>query len=87
MGILLEFCTMNEFGALTEELLQYFKATIALLPCSTIHCGQQLLKCLFASNIVSQWDSIVKQPGYPSYLMSSSMLTMSPNTSFSASYR
>ncbi|XP_076067326.1 huntingtin isoform X2 [Oratosquilla oratoria] len=57
---ILEVASMNEFGRLADELLQYLKAVTVYLPTLTIHTGQQLLKCLFGSNISATWHLLSK---------------------------
>lgn len=42
LGMLLELATMNEFGRLVDELLQYLIASTPILPTYTIFCGQQV---------------------------------------------
>lgn len=61
LGRLLEVSSMLEFGRLADELLQYLKVVTSLLPTLTVQCGQQLLKCLFGSNVKALFDQIYRK--------------------------
>ncbi|KAK7070047.1 hypothetical protein SK128_013642, partial [Halocaridina rubra] len=61
LGRLLEVSSMLEFGRLADELLQYLKVVTSLLPTLTVQCGQQLLKCLFGSNIKAVFDQVYRK--------------------------
>ncbi|KAK3887735.1 hypothetical protein Pcinc_008172 [Petrolisthes cinctipes] len=61
LGRLLEVASMAEFGKLAEEVLQYLKSVTTLLPTLTVQCGQQLLKCLFGSNVLAIFDQLYRK--------------------------
>lgn len=52
---ILEVATINEAGRMAEEILQYLQTTVVLSPTTTVQCVQQLLKCLFGSNLSIRW--------------------------------
>ncbi|ROT64935.1 Huntingtin [Penaeus vannamei] len=58
LGRILEVASMLEFGRLAEEILQYLKVVTSLLPTLTVQCGQQLLKCLFGSNVMALFEHL-----------------------------
>ncbi|KAK7793413.1 hypothetical protein R5R35_014313 [Gryllus longicercus] len=53
---LLEVATINEVGRVAEETLAYLRLTVLVEPTATVKCVQQLLKCLFGTNLSAQWD-------------------------------
>nr|XP_022340193.1 huntingtin-like isoform X2 [Crassostrea virginica] len=53
---MLEITTLEDIGKYADELLQYLKSTIILEPTETIRCVQQLLKALFGTNLICQWE-------------------------------
>ncbi|XP_050730332.1 huntingtin-like isoform X2 [Eriocheir sinensis] len=61
LGRLLEVASMVEFGKLADEVLQYLKAVTTLLPTLTVQCGQQLLKCLFGSNVMALCEQLSRK--------------------------
>ncbi|CAG4970960.1 unnamed protein product [Colias eurytheme] len=56
LAIQLELSTENEFGPLTEELLYYLKVIMPLCPENAVYCVTQLLKCLFGTNMINQYQ-------------------------------
>lgn len=56
--VVLEVGTLNEFGKISEEILTYLKATFRLDKTLTVQCVQQLLKCLFETNLTSNLTDI-----------------------------
>nr|XP_045607422.1 huntingtin-like isoform X3 [Procambarus clarkii] len=65
LGRLLEVASMVEFGKLADEMLQYLKVVTSLLPTLTVQCGQQLLKCLFGSNVMALFDQLYRKVSDP----------------------
>lgn len=55
---ILEVASVNEAGKIAEEVLCYLKSTVTLSPTATVQCVQQLLKCLFGTNVYAQWSEI-----------------------------
>ncbi|XP_032690213.1 huntingtin isoform X2 [Odontomachus brunneus] len=53
-----EVASVNEVGKIAEEVLYYLKSTVTLSPTATVQCVQQLLKCLFGTNVYAQWSEI-----------------------------
>lgn len=58
---ILEVATFNEAGRIAEEILHYLQTTVILSPTSTVQCVQQLLKCLFGTNLSAQWSEFDAQ--------------------------
>ncbi|KAK2585924.1 hypothetical protein KPH14_010508 [Odynerus spinipes] len=58
---ILEIATFNEAGRIAEEILYYLQTTVTLSPTATIQCVQQLLKCLFGTNLGAQWSELDMQ--------------------------
>lgn len=57
---ILEIGTLTEVGKIVEEILSYMRSTFSLEPATTVECVQQLLKCLFGTNLTaSMSDSVV----------------------------
>lgn len=54
----LEVASINEIGRIAEEVLYYLKSTVMLSPTATVQCVQQLLKCLFGTNVYAQWSEM-----------------------------
>ncbi|XP_046737508.1 huntingtin isoform X1 [Diprion similis] len=52
---ILEIATIHEAGRIAEEILHYLQTTVILSPTATVQCVQQLLKCLFGSNLSIRW--------------------------------
>ncbi|XP_052100645.1 huntingtin-like [Mytilus californianus] len=70
---ILEISTISDIGKSTEEFLGYLRVTVSLEPTVSILCVQQMLKGLFGTNIVSQWEpqklpNISHKPGKASRL-------------------
>ncbi|XP_053619910.1 huntingtin [Plodia interpunctella] len=69
LSIQLELSTEREFGCVTEEILYYLKMIMPFKPDATIYCVTQLLKCLFGTNMISQYSDymsiIDKKDGEP----------------------
>lgn len=55
---ILEVASINEAGRIAEEVLCYLKTTVILSPTATVQCVQQLLKCLFGTNVCVQWSEM-----------------------------
>lgn len=55
---ILEIASVNEAGRIAEEVLSYLKTTFVLSPTATVRCVQQLLKCLFGTNVCAQWSEL-----------------------------
>lgn len=55
---ILEIASINEAGKIAEEVLYYLKTTVVLSPTATVRCVQQLLKCLFGTNVCAQWSEL-----------------------------
>ncbi|XP_029667120.1 huntingtin isoform X1 [Formica exsecta] len=55
---ILEIASVNEAGKIAEEVLCYLKTTVVLSPTATVRCVQQLLKCLFGTNVCAQWSEL-----------------------------
>uniref|UniRef100_A0A6P7F8J4 Huntingtin-like n=1 Tax=Diabrotica virgifera virgifera TaxID=50390 RepID=A0A6P7F8J4_DIAVI len=53
LSVLLEVGSLTEFGKLAEEILGYFRSTFVVDPSGTIQAVQQLLKCLFGTNLTA----------------------------------
>lgn len=58
---ILEIVSVNEVGKIAEEVLCYLKSTVTLSPTATVKCVQQLLKCLFGTNVHAQWSEMDAQ--------------------------
>lgn len=56
---LLEMSTIQECGRIAEELLQYLQTCANFEPVGSINCVQQLLKCLFGTNLCAQSEEIL----------------------------
>ncbi|KAG7297484.1 hypothetical protein JYU34_019494 [Plutella xylostella] len=56
LAIQLELSTEREFGYVTEELLYYLKTIMPLKADKSVYCVTQLLKCLFGTNMVNQYN-------------------------------
>ncbi|XP_059050530.1 huntingtin [Achroia grisella] len=59
LAIQLELATEKEFGPVTEEILYYLKVLMPLRPDTTVYCVTQLLKCLFGTNMISQYSDFM----------------------------
>ncbi|XP_068985197.1 huntingtin isoform X2 [Bombus flavifrons] len=55
---ILEIISVNEAGQIAEEILHYLQSTVVLSPTATVQCVQQLLKCLFSTNVYAQWNEL-----------------------------
>ncbi|XP_061171379.1 huntingtin-like isoform X1 [Saccostrea echinata] len=53
---ILEIARLEDIGKYADEILQYLKSTVVLEPTESIQCVQQLLKALFGTNLVCQWE-------------------------------
>lgn len=51
-------CTIQECGRIAEEILQYLQSCVNFEAAASIQCVQQLLKCLFATNLCSQLEQV-----------------------------
>lgn len=54
--LFLELAGLAELTRSVEEVLQYLKSAYALLPVATVRAMRQLLRALFGTNLISQWD-------------------------------
>ncbi|XP_030750206.1 huntingtin isoform X2 [Sitophilus oryzae] len=61
LSVMLEVATLNEFGRISEEILSYLLSTFNLETTITVQCVQQLLKCLFGSNLTSSVTDILNE--------------------------
>lgn len=59
LAIQLELSTEREFGFVTEELLYYLKSTMPFCGEKSIFCITQLLKCLFSTNMLSDYQDFM----------------------------
>ncbi|XP_011641684.1 huntingtin isoform X2 [Pogonomyrmex barbatus] len=64
---ILEIASVNEAGRIAEEVLCYLKTTVVLSPTATVQCVQQLLKCLFGTNVCAQWSELDVQKSMDKY--------------------
>ncbi|KAG5319910.1 HD protein, partial [Acromyrmex heyeri] len=64
---ILEIASVNEAGRIAEEVLCYLKTTVVLSPTATVQCVQQLLKCLFGTNMCAQWSELDMQKNVDRY--------------------
>ncbi|XP_034181194.2 huntingtin [Osmia lignaria lignaria] len=55
---ILEIISLNEVAQIAEEILYYLQSTVVLSPTATVQCVQQLLKCLFSTNVCAQWNEL-----------------------------
>lgn len=55
---ILEIISVNEAAQIAEEILYYLQNTVVLSPTATVQCVQQLLKCLFSTNVCAQWNEL-----------------------------
>lgn len=59
LSILMEIGSLTEFGRIADELLTYLRSTFSLDPTSTVANVQQMLKCLFATNLTANITEIL----------------------------
>lgn len=59
LSIQLELSTEKEFGAVTEEILYYLRVIMPLCPDLDVYCITQLLKCLFGTNMINQYNDFM----------------------------
>ncbi|KAJ0170946.1 hypothetical protein K1T71_013718 [Dendrolimus kikuchii] len=59
LAIQLELATEKEVGNVTEEILYYLKCIMPLCPEKTVNCITQLLKCLFGTNMLNQYNDFM----------------------------
>lgn len=57
---ILEIATLTEIGRIVEEILSYTRSTFILDSVTTVECVQQLLKCLFGTNLTAHASDIRK---------------------------
>lgn len=55
---ILEIATLTEVGKIAEEVLNYLRPAFVLEPTGTVECVQQLLKCLFGTNLTANISEI-----------------------------
>lgn len=53
-----EIATLTEIGKIAEEILNYLCPAFALEPTLTVECVQQLLKCMFGTNLTANISEI-----------------------------
>lgn len=53
LSVLMEVGTMTEFSRIAEDILNYFRSTFSVDKATTVHCVEQLLKCLFRTNLTA----------------------------------
>ncbi|CAG9862370.1 unnamed protein product [Phyllotreta striolata] len=53
LSVILEVGSLAEFERLAEEILGYFRSTFVVDAPATVECVQQLLKCLFGTNLTA----------------------------------
>ncbi|XP_076761860.1 huntingtin isoform X2 [Xylocopa sonorina] len=58
---ILEIISVNEVAQIADEILYYLQSAIVLSPTATVQCVQQLLKCLFGTNVYAQWNELDAQ--------------------------
>ncbi|XP_026323129.1 huntingtin [Hyposmocoma kahamanoa] len=63
LSVQLELSTEKEFGTVTEEILFYLRVIMPLCPDLTVYCITQLLKCLFGTNMVNQYNDFMTISG------------------------
>lgn len=51
LSVLMEIGTLNEFSNIAEDILNYFRSTFSVDAPMSVHCVEQLLKCLFGTNL------------------------------------
>lgn len=73
LSVQLELSTEKEFGTVTEEILFYLRVIMPLCPDLTVYCITQLLKCLFGTNMVNQYND---------FMTISEKINLKENTSF-----
>ncbi|KPJ05183.1 Huntingtin [Papilio xuthus] len=59
LAVQLELATEKEYGYVTEEILYYLKVIMPLCPNKTVYCITQLLKCLFGTNMINQYNDFM----------------------------
>lgn len=59
LALQLELATEKEIGALTEEILYYLKVILPFCGDLTVYCITQLLKCLFGTNMINQYNDFM----------------------------
>ncbi|CAH1155948.1 unnamed protein product [Phaedon cochleariae] len=53
LSVLMEVGSMMEFERIAEDILGYFRSTFVIEAAATVECVQQLLKCLFSTNLTA----------------------------------
>ncbi|KAJ8928271.1 hypothetical protein NQ314_019222 [Rhamnusium bicolor] len=61
LSVLMEVGTLNEFSRIAEDILCYLRSTFAVEAPATVQSVQQLLKCLFGTNLTSNISEFVNQ--------------------------
>lgn len=56
---ILEIATLTEIGRIVEEILSYTRSTFTLDSITTVKCVQQLLKCLFGTNLTAHNSDVM----------------------------
>ncbi|CAH1990108.1 unnamed protein product [Acanthoscelides obtectus] len=53
ISVLMEVGSLTEFSRVSEDILSYFRSTFTVKPSATVEGVQQLLKCLFGTNLAA----------------------------------
>ncbi|KAJ8914559.1 hypothetical protein NQ315_010023 [Exocentrus adspersus] len=53
LAVMMEIGTLNEFSRIAEDILSYLYSTFTIDAPATVECVQQLLKCLFSTNLTA----------------------------------
>nr|XP_023020492.1 huntingtin [Leptinotarsa decemlineata] len=53
LSVLMEVSSLTEFGKIAEDILIYLRSTFVVEASATVECVQQLLKCLFGTNLMA----------------------------------
>lgn len=51
LSVLMEVGTINEFSRIADDILNCFRSTFNVDASGTVGCVEQLLKCLFGTNL------------------------------------
>lgn len=61
----MEIGTLNEFSRIAEDVLSYLRSTFSVDAPATVECVQQLLKCLFSTNLSANITEFIKESKSP----------------------
>lgn len=59
LSVIMEIATLTEFGRIAEDILSYLRSLFILDASTCVECVQQLLKCLFGTNITANIQEIL----------------------------